>query len=348
MGKKLWNRKKALKTLSLENYHLVDDILEINSRTPINTKCSRGHDFNTNMYKFTVHNHRCRVCKNIEKEKESIIFSNTVEKQSNMEIKVLGKYKSKLQPVEIVHVKCGYKWGVLPKEFLKDIRCTKCNPNNQKKTHNSFVEEISKLYQDEYSVLSQYESNRKHVYMRHNECGHEWLVEPRNFTINKTGCPKCKMSKGEKKIERYFKSKMIDYKCQHKFKDCKNKNVLPFDFLVGDLLIEYDGQMHFEEGRFSKDMRKMQHKLIQTQKNDKIKNTYCINNKLSLIRIPFWEYENLEYILENALGYFGIIKHQKFNEKIVHKYLVNHSNWDYDNYLKQIKLIHRTPQNSAS
>ena len=45
-------------------------------------------------------------------------------------------------------------------------------------------------------------------------------------------------------------------------------------------LIEYDGIQHFESNHF-------QNNLETVRKNDLLKNQYCFNNKIPLIRIPY-------------------------------------------------------------
>ena len=37
------------------------------------------------------------------------------------------------------------------------------------------------------------------------------------------------------------------------------------------------------------------------QERDKIKNDYCINNNINLLRIPYWEKQNIETIINNYL-----------------------------------------------
>lgn len=53
--------------------------------------------------------------------------------------------------------------------------------------------------------------------------------------------------------------------------------------------------LHFEQ-RFSKD-------LSYTQMHDQIKNNYCQKNQIKLIRIPYWDFndieDKLEVIIEN-------------------------------------------------
>ena len=59
-----------------------------------------------------------------------------------------------------------------------------------------------------------------------------------------------------------------------------------------NILIEYDGEHHFKEiGHYNKEQFK------NTLRNDNIKNNYALNNKISLIRIPYTDYNNIEYII---------------------------------------------------
>ena len=69
-----------------------------------------------------------------------------------------------------------------------------------------------------------------------------------------------------------------------------------------NLFIEYDGKQHFEATRYyGKDIKSNQDVFEQTQKRDKIKNKYCEDNKINLLRIPYWEKDNIETIINNHL-----------------------------------------------
>ncbi len=331
MGKKTWNRERVKAVLKDEDYKLITRSSDIGSRTELLVECPHGHQLNTNIYKFTVHKHRCKECKKLLKEKEKQSFVDVLE--SNGEFEVMSKYKSKLQPILIKHNKCGRIWETLPDKFIHDIRCSECNPKNKKKTHEEFVKEVFNIHKNEYTVTSTYLSNRKKVLIRHNKCGHEWLVDPRNFTINKRGCPKCKMSKGEMCIEKILNKYGIIPERQFTFVNCKDKKMLPFDFKIGNILIEYDGELHFKEGRHSKNKETMRKKLLVTQNHDQIKNEFCIKHNIPLIRIPYWDYENIEDILNNCLSYFNITHKKESNIELVHKYLVNHKNWTHQDYI---------------
>jgi len=68
------------------------------------------------------------------------------------------------------------------------------------------------------------------------------------------------------------------------------------------MLIEYDGEFHYKPARYSKDKNKMLVKLKYQQENDNIKNIYCKNNNIPLLRIPYWEFKNIETILEEEIS----------------------------------------------
>lgn len=57
---------------------------------------------------------------------------------------------------------------------------------------------------------------------------------------------------------------------------------------------EYDGELHYKKARWSQS----EETLSGTQKRDKIKSDFCLNKNIPLIRIPYWEFENIETILQ--------------------------------------------------
>lgn len=105
------------------------------------------------------------------------------------------------------------------------------------------------------------------------------------------------MSKGELKIEQYLKNKNIAYEKQKKFEDCKCKLLLPFDFYVSsyNLCIEYDGEQHFYPvSCYGGDKCFMGVKY-----RDSVKNEYCYANKIKILRIPYFQFDQIELILED-------------------------------------------------
>ena len=70
------------------------------------------------------------------------------------------------------------------------------------------------------------------------------------------------------------------------------------------MCIEYDGEQHFIPVRFGKNETELQimKKFVTQQKRDQIKNAYCEENNIMLIRIPYTEYQNIENILNKYLA----------------------------------------------
>lgn len=114
------------------------------------------------------------------------------------------------------------------------------------------------------------------------------------------GCNKCKLSKGENRIYNLLKEKGINYEVQYTFTDCMNIKKLPFDFYLPELniCIEYDGEQHFKPIDFFGGVETFEKLKI----NDNIKNTYCISNNIKLIRIPFYKYELIDYIIMKEIS----------------------------------------------
>ena len=111
-------------------------------------------------------------------------------------------------------------------------------------------------------------------------------------------------SSGERKIRLFLTKNKIKFKPQQKFKDCfsvvnNRKYKLPFDFFIPNMniLIEYDGRQHFEPTKHFGGDEAFKKRLIR----DEIKNTFCEMEKLSLIRIPYTQKENIENILTKNL-----------------------------------------------
>lgn len=65
------------------------------------------------------------------------------------------------------------------------------------------------------------------------------------------------------------------------------------------MCIEYDGEQHFLKGCFGDTNGQV---LLETQKRDNIKTQYCLDNNIKLVRIPYWEFNNIENILKQAIN----------------------------------------------
>lgn len=122
------------------------------------------------------------------------------------------------------------------------------------------------------------------------KCGNEWDTTGVNL-IEGHRCPKCCKSTYEKNVEAVLINNGIKYIPQYKIDDCRDKLPLPFDFYLPDYntLIEVDGEGHYRKVNFrgmSDDDAERSFKIIKA--HDEIKNNYCKENKIQLIRIPYF------------------------------------------------------------
>ena len=142
-------------------------------------------------------------------------------------------------------------------------------------------------------------------------CGNKFW---RNFNFWKTSksdkCLKCGKisSKYENKVEDFLLNKNILYIKQKRFKDCRNKKPLPFDFYLPqyNCCIEVDGEQHFNENiyfSYSSD-KEVDFKL--RIKLDNIKTDYCKKNNIILLRIPYWEFDENETYKKSILNILNI------------------------------------------
>lgn len=171
-----------------------------------------------------------------------------------------------------------------PHHHRNGIGCPKC-ANVRKLTNEEFILKSKKIHGDKYDYsLVKYENYTSKVKIN---CLIHGIFEliPHYHLHKKTGCPLCKESKGEKLIRMLLDEKQIKYISQKRFKDCRDINPLPFDFYLPDLnmCIEYDGVQHFiVVPIFGGGI-----KLIDTQRKDKLKNEFCLNNNIKLFRIKY-------------------------------------------------------------
>ena len=125
------------------------------------------------------------------------------------------------------------------------------------------------------------------------DCG--TIIEVLNNNL-KTGCTQscgCIKSRGETIIRKILLENNINFATQYTFNDFigERGNKYKFDFAIftknNELyeLIEFDGRQHY----FGPDATWSQSESLEKiQERDKIKNQYCINNNIKLIRIPYY------------------------------------------------------------
>ena len=241
-------------------------------------------------------------------------FKNKVKEMHNTEYSVLGKYTHSKNKIKMKHNECGYIFNMTPNSILRGQCCPNCNrPDLNKRTTKDFEEEIHNLVGSSYQVLGKYKNNKAKIKIKHIDCGHKWYVRPSDF-LQGSRCPNCYNSKGELIVKKYLKAGNINFAEQMTMDGCARKQLLPFDFAILNhegkiqMLIEYDGKQHYEIVEYFGGQEGFEYR----KQNDQIKNKYCKENNIPLLRIPYWEKDNIEGILERELIKHGLIKNNQY------------------------------------
>jgi len=210
----------------------------------------------------------------------------------NPNIEIIGQYVNNMTKIKC---RCpeGHVWEPTPNNLLAGSGCVDC-AGLRKKTHGEFIKELALLNPD-IEVVSEYTGSNNKLKCVCNIDGHVWETTP-NHLLEGKGCPKCSASKGEKQIAKYLKKHNIPYNYQHTFDDCRNIYPLVFDFYIPNMktTIEYDGEQHFQPI----DYFGGQEAFEDTKRRDWIKNKYCIDNNIYMIRIPYTVPEIEPFLME--------------------------------------------------
>ena len=240
---------------------------------------------------------RCPFCNGSGKRTTQEEFEIKVKRQSGGEYIALEKYQESRTPLLMRHKSCGYEWKIRPDDFLHGKGCPLC-AGRPKIDTSIYIEEVKNLDKN-YKVLGEYKSREQKIKMLHLGCGNNFKMSSNNF-LKGQRCPHCSQSHGENFVASFLKEHSIEYEFQKRFKDCKDKRALPFDFYIPALnsCIEFDGIQHFEPVDYFGGEKAFK----EVQRRDGIKTKYCKEKGIKLLRIRYDEdvEEKLNSILKKS------------------------------------------------
>ena len=134
------------------------------------------------------------------------------------------------------------------------------------------------------------------------ECGNDNFITTSHHLVsgNTKSCG-CLKSIGESQIAIILSKNNIDFIQQYEFNDAlyeDTKGQMRFDFYLPQehRLIEFDGEQHFSSTGGWND----ENNLMLVKKRDKVKNEQALSHNIPLVRIPYWERDNIT--LEMIMG----------------------------------------------
>lgn len=301
MNKKLTTEKFITKAIikhgDLYDYSKVKYIKATQKITIICSKCK-------NEWETLPHNHLagrgCKICqyKNLKQNQPDSI-EHFLEKSKQIygnKFTYLSGYKTTKSKIKLKCTECDHIFKRRASSHLENYGCPSCqtkkNIQNKPQEIIVFEERCKKVHNKKYEYCGDYKGQKFKIKIFCKKHQSHFTQNAGAHLLKKQGCPKCKLSKGELKIEQTLKMNSIQFEKDKKFNDCKNKQLLRFDFFLPtqNTCIEYDGEQHFYAIKhFGGEKR-----FLECKKNDEIKNEFCKINKINLIRIPFFEFNNIE------------------------------------------------------
>lgn len=246
--------------------------------------------------------HSCSI--KIRNIKNTLTPEYVVEYLESYGLKLLSEFKNTRTKIK-VKCSCGKelkaKFNTIHNSTHKS--CKDCAIEKQSEasamSKEDFEQRFKKLNSDDYEILTEYNRKVDYIEVRHKICNGVYRIKPKSLKQSPTVCPHCNMTRGEDKIANYLRKNNISFIPQYRFNDCRNIHPLPFDFFLPDynLCIEFDGEQHFKVVEHFGGLNSYLNRI----KSDLIKNKYCRDNNIRLIRLPFYEFNKINKTLKYLL-----------------------------------------------
>jgi very-short-patch-repair endonuclease len=255
----------------------------------------------------------------------------------------LEKYVNTKTKIKVKHNICGNEYEVTPSNFIKGRRCPFCCKKNTKRTNKEFKEEIFNLVRNEYIFLEDYINTDTKIKVKHNICGNEYKVTPKEFIHNNSRCPICwkktKESFAIKEIKKFLIKNNIKFIDEYKINEFDINKRFDLYLPTYNLIIEYDGIQHFIP-KFNYNDNSIEFK--KQLKRDLLKNyfisSYSNINNYSLLRIRYdMSIKNIKEFLTNFL-----LKENSsttINDKNIF-YIKNKNIYNHDEYYSKLYSLY--------
>lgn len=291
----------------------------VNMTTSMECYCEKHHIKTRKTMQQILKGQGCKECGREKLSQLSFLTDETVQKRIskiNPHIQLI-KYNGANDPSDCYCTKHD-------KYFQKELYalthndnsgCDECNKERVRKEQGMGLDEFKRrlqLIHPELSVLGEYITNNTPIEIYCTKHMYSFLSTPVAVLSKKTCCEKSRVTYKENYVCHILEDKFhFNITRQKKFEDCKDKRYLPFDIYLNDIhvLIEYQGEQHYRPVKYSSETwEEAEEKFQYTKRHDLIKREYCKKNKIPLIEIPYWEIDDLEYFLFDALVKINVIE----------------------------------------
>lgn len=255
------------------------------SKEKVDVICKKHGPFRVSIYHHINRGQGCSKCKSLNLdgflEKANIVHNNKYDYSKV----VYTNNKEKIDIICPIH-------GLFNQRITDHINgqhgCLECTMETIRMSTDEFIIKANKKHENKYIYDAEkinFKTNKDKVNITCER--HGVFSQKVNTHLNGAGCPSCSESKGEFSIRNYLDNKNIQFKVQKTFKECKNINMLRFDFYLPNIntCIEFNGIQHYEKVDFFGGTKGLK----STQKRDKIKESFCKKNDIQLLVIKYDE-----------------------------------------------------------
>ena len=217
---------------------------------------------------------------------------------------------------------CGTKDVIVKGTYLRSGRVQSCGCYNKEASHDKNGIDLTGQKYGLLTVIEEYVPEEKSKDKRgllwrcKCDCGNETIVSSNAIRTGETSSCGCLSSKNEMLIRNHLDKLGVRFKKQYYFDDLRSPItnwLLKFDIAVfnsqGDLcfLIEYDGEQHENGVRFASTKEENEIKFERLQLYDSLKNQYCEEHNIDLLRISYRNKKQLLDIVDEKLRQKGLI-----------------------------------------
>lgn len=203
---------------------------------------------------------------------------------------------------------CRCSCGTIKEVNLKNIMCgysKDCGCGRKKTVGEIFSKDLTGQKFGRLTVLESLEERSKaghKLYRCLCDCGNEIVLQTNQLSTHHVNSCGCLLSYYNMYISRFLTDSKIDFKSEYTI--WIDDKYYRFDFYLPkyNLFIEYDGEQHYKPVKYHNQSDEETNLAFRrTQEHDKIKNAYCEEKNINLLRIPYWEKENIETIINSCL-----------------------------------------------
>lgn len=293
----------------------------INGKLKLDILCKECKTiFKMSFYNFNILKQRCQNCYIKTRKLSNNTFKEFVESRGDI---LLEEYIDSRTKIKIQCGKCDNIFDQHSNSYRQGSGCPPCGIDRTKLSYEEVKNRIE-YYGDK--LLSLEYKNQDSLLKI--QCGNCNKTFEKPLTSNyRPFCKFCNSTALEKQMMMYLNNHNIEFIQQKMYKDClsHHNNHFRFDFYLpnDNIIIECDGNQHFEPIKFTSKNYNVKEWFKIIQERDIIKTKYCIKNDIKIIRISYKEFkkESFENTMNKLMENIRVNKYIFSNDEL-YTYLI--------------------------